>query len=150
MIGHGIDVYYENNHINTVLFSDGRNICYHAGSMLLEMVREETKYLLTEKLRNMIRSFPDYTTVLNIEGITDAFKWLCGTVESEDLPVATEIFRSSYSEIIKMMLEDEKTVMECGCVGDFLVKCYQKFDDYMEIFWFGVDSLANVNSNIND
>lgn len=150
MIGHGIDVYYENNHINTVLFSDGRNICYHAGSMLLEMVREETKYLLTEKLRNMIRSFPDYTTVLNIEGITDAFKWLCGTVESEDLPVATEIFRSSYSEIIKMMLEDEKTVMECGCVGDFLVKCYQKFNECMMMFWFGADSLANVNSNIND
>ena len=125
MIGHGIDVYYENNHINTILFSDGRNICYHTGSMLLEMVREETKYLLTEKLRNMICSFLDYTTFLNIESITDAFKWLCGTVESEDLPVATEIFRSSYSEIIKMMLEDEKTVMECGCVGDFLVKCYR-------------------------
>ena len=137
MIGHGIDVYYENNHINTILFSDGRNICYHTGSMLLEMVREETKYLLTEKLRNMIRSFPDYTTFLNIESITDAFKWLCGTVESEDLPVATEIFRSSYSEIIKMMLKDEKTVMECGCVGDFLVKCIKSLTNAWGYFGLG-------------
>ncbi len=150
MIGHGIDVYYENNHINTVLFPDGKNIYYHAGSMLLEMAGKEAKYLLTNKLITMIRSFPDYTVVLNIESITDGVRWLYGTVVSEDLHVATEIFRSSYSEIVKMVLEDEKAVIECNCIGEFLVKCYQKFSEYMGIFWFGVDSLANVNSNIED
>ena len=150
MIGHGIDVYYKNDHKNTVLFPDGRTISYNVGNMLLEMVKEKTKYLLTEKLRNMIRIFPDYTVVLNIKNITDAFKWLYDTVASEDLPISTEIFGSSYSKIINMMLEDEKTVIECNCVGDFLMKCYQKFREYMEIFWFGVDSLANVNSNIED
>lgn len=150
-MGHGIDVYYEkNDYINIVLFLDGKNICYHAGSMLLEMVREETKYLVTEKLRNMIHIFPDYSTVLNVESITDAMRWLYGTVVSEDLPVATEIFRSCYSEIIKLMLEDEKTVNECNCIGDFLVKGYQKFSECMGIFWFGMDSLACVNSNIED
>lgn len=149
MIGHGIDVYYENNHINTVLFPDG-SINYHVGSMLLQMVGEEAKYLLIEKLRNMIRSLPDYTTVLSIESITDAVKWLYATVVSENLPVAMEIFRSSYSEIVKMMLEDKKAVMECNCIGDFLMKGYQKFSEYMEIFWLGVDSLANINSNIED
>lgn len=30
------------------------------------------------------------------------------------------------------------------------MKCYQKFSECMGIFWFGVDSLANVNSNIED
>lgn len=150
MIGHGIDVHYENNYINTVLFPDKRNICYHAGNMLLEMAKEETRYLLIEKLKNMIHSFPDYTTSLNVESVTNAHKWLYGTVECEDLPVATEIFRSCYSEIIKMILEDERAVIECNCVGDFLMKCYQKFSECMGIFWFGVDSLANVNSNIED
>ena len=150
MIGHGIDVHYENNHINTILFSDGRKICYHAGNMLLEMAKEETRYLLIEKLKNMIHSFPDYTTSLNVESVTNALRWLYGTVECEDLPVATEIFRSCYSEIIKMILEDERAVIECNCVGDFLMKCYQKFSESMGIFWFGVDSLANVNSNIED
>ena len=43
MIGHGIDVHYENNHINTILFPDGRKICYHVGNMLLEMAKEEIK-----------------------------------------------------------------------------------------------------------
>lgn len=151
MIGHGIDVYYEkNDYINIVLFPDGKNIYYHAGSMLLEMVGEEAKYFLTEKLRNMICNFPDYTTALNIDSIRDAIRWLYGTVTSEDLPIVTEIFRSSYSEIVKMMLEDEKVVIECNCIGDFLIKSYQKFSEYMGIFWFGADSLANVNSNIED
>lgn len=150
MIGHGIDVYYENNHINTVLFPDGRNIYYHAGSMLLEMAGKEAENLLTNTLRTMICSFPDYTAALNIESITDGVRWLYGTVASEDLPIATEIFRSSYSEIVKMMLEDERTVIECNCVGDFLEKCYQKFVECMEVFWIGVDSLAKVNSNIED
>lgn len=49
-----------------------------------------------------------------------------------------------------MILEDERAVIECNCVGDFLMKCYQKFSECMGIFWFGVDSLANVNSNIED
>ena len=84
MIGHGIDVHYENTHINMVLFPDGRNICYHAGNMLLEMSKEETKYLLIEKLKNMIHSFLDYTTSLYIESVTNALKWLYGTVECED------------------------------------------------------------------
>ena len=151
MIGHGIDVYYgKNDYGNIILFSDGKNICYHAGRMLIEMVREETKYLLTEKLKNMIRAFPDYTTVLNVESITDAVRWLYDTVESEDLPIATEIFRSCYSEIVKMMLEDEKTVIEGMCIGDFLINSYQKFSEYMGMFWFGVDSIATVNSNIKD
>lgn len=151
MIGQGIDVYYEkNDHINIVLFPDGKNIYYHDGSMLLEMVKEETKYLLTEKLRNMICRFPDYTTSLNVESIKNAVRWLYGTVESEDLPIVTEIFRSCYSEIVKVILEDEKTGIGYNCVGDFLMRCYQKFSEYMGIFWFGVDSLANVNSNIKD
>ena len=68
MIGHGIDVYYENNHINTVLFPDGRNICYHAGNMLLEMAKEETRYLLIEKLKKMIHGFVDqYAMVRGLE-----------------------------------------------------------------------------------
>ena len=114
------------------------------------MAKEETRYLLIEKLKNMIHSFPDYATSLNVESVTNALRWLYGTVECEDLPVATEIFRSCYSEIIKMILEDERAVIECNCVGDFLMKCYQKFSECMGIFWFGVDSLANVNSNIED
>lgn len=151
MIGHGIDVYYEkNDYINIVLFPDGKNIYYHAGSMLLEMVGEEAKYFLTEKLRNMIYNFPDYTIALNVDSIRDAVRWLYGTVTSEDLPIVTGIFRSSYSEIVKMMLEDEKVVIECNCIGDFFIKGYQKFSEYMGIFCFGVDSLANVNSNIED
>ena len=53
--------------------------------MLLEMAKEETRYLLIEKLKNMIHSFPDYTTSLNVESVTNARWWLYGTVECEVL-----------------------------------------------------------------
>lgn len=73
-IGHGIDVYYGNDYRNILLFSDERNMCYYTGSMLMEMSGDEAKYLLIEKLNNMIKNFPDYQADLNIESITDAFR----------------------------------------------------------------------------
>ena len=133
------DLYYKIQISHNICLADVRNICYHAGNMLLEMSKEETKYLLIEKLKNMIHSFLDYKTSLNIESDTNALKWLYGTVECEDLPIATEFFRSCYSEIVKMILEDERAVIESNCVGDFLMKCYQKFSECKGIFLFGVD-----------
>lgn len=53
---------------------------------------------------------------------------------------ANTMFNIEGSKIVKMMLEDEKVVIECNCIGDFLIKSYQKFSEYMGIFWFGVDS----------
>ncbi len=149
-IGHGIDVYYENDYKNIILFPDERNICYYSGNMLLEMSGQAAKDLIIDKLKNMIRIFPEYAVALSIDSITSATKWIYGTVESEDLPVATEIFRSCFSETVRAILQDEKAVVECNCIGDFLVKCYEKIIKCMAIFWFAIDSLANINSNVED
>lgn len=114
----------------------------------MEMQESKSQYLLNEKFKNMICNFPDYKEKLNIENITCAVKWIYYGVESEDLPVATEIFRSSFIKIVKELLEDERIAAVCNCVGDLLIECYKKFIECMEIFWFGVDSIANVNSDI--
>ncbi len=149
-IGHGIDVYYGNDYKNNLLFPDGRNKCYYVGSMLMEMTGDEAEYLLIEKLNNMIKIFPEYQADLNIESITDAFGWIYETVVSEELPVLTEIFRGCFSGLIKELLEDKEIIVNCTCVGEFMMETYKRFIEYMRGFWLGVEAIANTNSDIED
>lgn len=149
-IGHGIDIYYENDQKNILLLSDGRSFCYYAGSMLIEMSGEDAHWLINDRIKNMIHIFPDYQAELGRDSIVNAIKWLYSTVTLEKSPILTEIFQSSFTEIIREILRMEKEIVKFNCIGDFLVKCYNKFKEFMEMFWLGVDSLANVNSDIED
>ena len=98
-IGHGIDVYYEKDYY-TLLFMDKRCEERPVGSLIFEMIRDESFYIMLTKSRNAILSFPDFNDLLTIESLNNGFRWLCELTEDEDLPVVTEIFQSSFSELI--------------------------------------------------
>ncbi len=55
---------------------------------------------LTTKVENMIKVFPNYNAEASVDNVTDGFKWLYGTIEDEELPLATELFRGCFNEVI--------------------------------------------------
>ena len=143
-IGHGIEVYYENKKEvrNTVFFPDGTYSYYGTGGMLFEVIGDEATYMITEKVGNMIKAYPGYQDSLTAESITDGFKWLHESIEDEDLPVATWLFRSAFSDIIRSALEQEELVTGCDCVGAFLQACYEQYLDSAKTFAVFFDALA--------
>ena len=143
-IGHGIEVYYENKKEvrNTVFFPDGTYSYYGTGGMLFEVIGDEATYMITEKVGNMIKAYPGYQDSLTAEAITDGFKWLHESIEDEDLPVATWLFRSAFSDIIRSTLEQEELITGCDCVGAFLQACYEQYLESAKTFALLFDALA--------
>lgn len=145
----GIRVYFENKKEfrNVVFFPDNTYTYYPTGGMLFELIRDDAIYMVTTKVENMIKSFPDYNAEASKESVTNGFKWLYGTIEDEELPIATELFRGCFNEVI-LDVADRSGSYEC--VGDFFVKCYKEYLSNIEAFSVYVDAIAAYNSGIDD
>ena len=144
-IAQGINVYYDNdkNKPNIVFLSDETVRYYPDGGMLFEFIDDEVVYMMTEKLQNRVRLYPNYNDPLSVENITECFsKWLYYTLDEEDKPVATELFRSSFSESIHRILENENAMQECSTVGEFMSACCDDFLSYLQAFALFFDALA--------
>lgn len=148
-IGRGIDVYYENEKY-IVFFADGSYKHYTTGGLLFEVFSDKSFFMIAEKVENMIKCFSDYQKALSAEGITAGFQWLYGTIEDDDLPVSTELFRSLFNEIIHDVLEQAPSCDSYSCVGAFLMECYRVYMEHLKDFALYVDSLATDESNIAD
>ena len=148
-IGSGIRVYFENikEFRNVVFFSDNTYTYYPTGGMLFELIRDDAIYMVTTKVENMIKAFPDYNVEASKESVTNGFKWLYGTIEDEELPLATELFRGCFNEVI---LDIASRSESYKCVGDFFVKCYGEYLPRIEAFTMYVDAIAAYNSGIAD
>ncbi len=148
-IGSGIRVYFENKKEfrNVVFFPDNTYVYYPTGGMLFELIRDDAIYMVTTKVENMIKAFPDYNTEASKESVTNGFKWLYGTIEDEELPVATELFRGYFNEVI---IDVAGRPESYECVGDFFVKCYKEYLSHIEAFSVYVDAIAAYNSGIAD
>ena len=87
-IGSGIRVYFENKKEfrNVVFFPDDRYTYYPTGGMLFELIQDDAIYMVTTKVENMIKVFPNYNAEASVDNVTDGFKWLYGTIEDEELP----------------------------------------------------------------
>lgn len=144
-VGAGIKVYYVREK-NKVFFADGSWKYYSVGGLLFEMISDEAYSLTVEKSKRMIRCFPGYQMDITVNSVTDAFRWLYEAVEDESLPVATELFRSLFSKIIKCSLADEGIIMSCKNVGELMDKCYEQYYEHMEVFSMYVMALAASNS----
>lgn len=148
-IGSGILVYFENkkNFRNVVFFPDDTYAYYQTGGMLFELIRDASIYMVTTKVENMIKAFPDYSAEVSVENVTNGFRWLYEVIEDEELPVATELFRGCFNEVI-LDVADRPESYEC--VGDFFVKCYEEYLSHIEAFSMYVDAIAAYNSGITD
>ena len=150
-IGHGIEVYYENKKEvrNIVFFPNGTYKYYDTGGMLFEVITDDAMYMVTTKLKNMIRAFPGYSTPLTIESLTEHFKWLCGTIQDDDMPVVSELFRSEFTEVIHRILSQyESDSFES--VGAFMDTCYTEYIGFVEAFATFFDALTANASGIAD
>ncbi len=115
--------------------------------MLFELIRDDAIYLVTTKVENMIKAFPYYNSEVSVENVTDGFRWLYGVIEDEELPVATELFRGCFNEVIQDVAYRSESY---DCVGDFFVKCYKEYHDHIEAFSVYVDAIAAYNSGLAD
>lgn len=150
--GHGIEVYYTNKKDvrNTVFFPDGTYTYYATGGMLFEQISDEAVYLTTEKVLNMIRAYPGYDTPLTSEGLNDGFSWLYCAIDDDELPIATEVFRSSFGEAINVVSHAEGADVNYRTVGAFLEACYKEFIRHEQSFAAFFDAIAADASGIAD
>lgn len=148
-IGSGILVYFENrkNFKNVVFLPHGKRACYQSGGMLFELIKDDAFFMVTTKVVNMIKAFPGYYAEASIENVTEGFKWLYGTIEDEDFPVATELFRSCFNEVIHDVAGKSESY---DCVGNFFSKCYEEYVSHIEVFSMYVDAIAAYNSGMAD
>lgn len=151
-IAQGIKVYYENkkNFRNVVFFSDNTYKYYDTGAMIFEIISEEASYMLITKVQNMINAFPEKTVEANADSIVDGFKWLYGTIEDEDMPVATELFRSCFDDAIKNTcnrIAAENITIE---IGQFLLECFDEYLDHILTFIEFLESIAASASGLAD
>ncbi len=151
-IAHGINIYYKNQKEfrNTVFLSDGTVRYYDDGAMLFEVIGDDAIYMLTEKPSSMIRAFPDRQEPVTRESITDCFKWLYGTIEDDDRPVATELFRSSFNDAIQQVAAETESAEQYATVEDFFMECYEIYLDHVKTFCVFVQAVAANASGIAD
>ena len=148
-IAHSIDIYYDNknNNPNTVLIQGKEPLYYTTIDLLLEVLSESSIFMLTEKVKTMIDMYPDKEGAVSIDSVTDSFRWLYGTVVDEELPVSTELFRSSFSNAIHSV---------CSKLGgyetmlDFLYPCYTEYIRDVNNFLAYFDALASYDSGIDN
>ena len=148
----GIDVYYETkkNFKNVVFLPEGKIAYYPPGGMVFELVSDEAIALVVEKPESMIRIYPGYHDPLSAGTVTDGFRWLYGTVEDESLPIATELFRSSFNDAIQQTLQETVSLDEFSCVGAFLESCYSVHAQSIGVFAAYFDALAAHESGMTD
>lgn len=148
-IGSGIRVYFENKKEvrNTVFFPNGAYTYYETGGMLFELIRDDAMYLVTEKAEKMIRAFPGFNTEASVESVTDGFRWLCEAIDDDDLPVASELFRSCLNGIIQDLAARPG---EYSCVGEFFLRCYDEYLPHIQAFAAYTDAVAAHNSGMAD
>lgn len=151
-IAHGINIYYKNqkDFRNTVFLPDGTVRYYDDGAMLFEVIGDDAIYMLTEKPLNMIKAFPDKQEPVVAESITDCFKWLYGTVEDEDRPVATELFMSSFNDAIQQVAGKMESADQCATVEEFFMECYEIYLDHVKTFCVFIQAVAANASGIAD
>lgn len=151
-IAHGIKIYYKNQKdcCNIVFLSDGTYKYYNDGAILFELVSDEAIYMLTEKVENMIKAFPDKQKPATSDSITEYFKWLNGTIEDEDIPVATEIFRSSFNDAIQQTVAAMVSAGDFATVENFFMECYAIYMDHVKAFCIFVQAIAANASGIAD
>lgn len=148
-IGSGIRVYFENkkDFRNIVFFPDGSYTYYDTGGMLFELIQDDAMYLVTTKAENMIRAYPGYDSEASIESVTDGFRWLCGAIDDEDLPAASELFRSCFSGVIHDVAARPG---EYACAGEFFLHCYDEYLPHIQAFAAYTDAVASHNSGMAD
>ena len=148
-IGSGIRVYFENKKEfrNIVFFPDGSYAYYDTGGMLFELIRDDAMYLVTEKVEKMIRAFPGFNEEASVENVTDGFRWLCGTIDDEDLPVASELFRGCFNGIIQDVAGRPG---DYACTGEFFLHCYDEYLPHIRAFAAYTDAVAAHNSGLAD
>lgn len=148
-IGSGIRVYFENKKEfrNVVFFPDDTYAYYPTGGMLFELISDDAIYMVTTKVENMIKAFPNYNAEASVENVTDGFRWLYGTIEDDELPVATELFRACFNEVVYDVADKSGSY---ECVGDFFAKCYEEYLTHLEAFSVYVDAIAAHNSDLAD
>ena len=151
-IAHGIEVYYSSNknNPNIVYFSDDTYKEYEDGGMLFEIIPDEVIYMLTEKVKNMIAAFPDKDLPLTRESVVGLFKWIYGTIEDEDRPVATELFRSSFNNSIQETIAAIEVGDEYASVEEFFMDVYESYMKDIKMFCMYASSIAAANSGLAD
>ena len=153
-IAHGVDVYFENkkNFQNVILLPNGKVVFRPAGGMLFEVMSDANYDLAITKCENMIRIYPGYHDPLSPQTLTDGFNWLYGAVQDEDadLSVATELFRSGFSDAIHRVLSESKPLDTFPCVGVFLESCHAVLVQDLGTFAAYFDALAARDSGIDD
>lgn len=148
-VAQGIDVFYKNDKY-VVHWNEGNGKAkreYQLGGMLLELISDEAYYLMVTKPENMIRCFPDAEMPVSVESVTSGFKWLYGTVEDEELPLATELFRGTFNLCIMKTFERGGQYEN---VRDFFLECYQDYLKDIQRFAIYVDAVASAESNLAD
>lgn len=148
-IAHGIDIHYDNNknNLNIVLIQGKEPLQYTTTDLLLEVMSESSIFMLTEKVKTMIDMYPDKAGAVSRDSVTDSFRWLYGTVVDEELPVSTELFRSSFSNAIHSVcskLGSYETML------DFLHSCYNEYMNDVNSFLAYFDALASYDSEIDN
>lgn len=151
-IAPGIDVYYESkkNFKNVVFLPEGKIAYYTPGRMIFELISDEAIALVVEKPESMIRIYPGYHDPLSADTVTDGFRWLYRTVEDESLPIATELFRSSFNDAIQQTLQETESLDEFPCIGAFLESCYCVHAQSIGVFAAYFDALAAHESEMAD
>ena len=151
-IGHGIDVFHENerNVGNKVVLSNGSWLEYKTGDMILELMSNEARYLLVEKPPNMIRLFPDGKEPVTPDTVKNGFRWLYALIEDETLPIATDLFRSVFDDAIHEVYSDESSLKTCRNVTDFFFMCYDQYLLSIETFDECLYAMAATASGIAD
>lgn len=150
-IGQGLLIHFDNNrkYPNTVILPEGRACFYGAGEMLLELLSDQGKYILSEKPLNMIRQFPNRKDEVSKESIVEGFKWLHETVCDEDLPAASTLFQSQFSDII---LDPESGAYDetYATIEDFLVRIFAIYSQQLTFFFDYCGAMMEVNSGTAD
>lgn len=151
-VAHGINVYYNNQKdiSNLVFFPDSKSTYYDDGAMLFEVIGDDSIYMLTEKVENMIKAFPDKQLSVTPDSITDGFKWLYGTIEDEELPVATELFRSNFNDVLQQEIVQMYSPNDFNTVEDFYLACYALYMEYIKTFCVFVQAIAADASGVSD
>lgn len=151
-VAHGLNIYYKNqkDFRNTVFFSDGKYKYYDDGTMLFEIICDDARYMLIEKVENMIKAFPNKQEMVTRDGIADCFKWLYGTVESDKMPVATEIFRSSFNDAIQQVVTEMKSTGDYVTIEDFFMACYMVYMEQVKVFFMIVQAIVTSTSLSSD
>ena len=148
-IGSGIKIYFSNSpqESNIIFFRDNDTTYRQDGDILIELSTDEAMHLLTEKAENMIRLYPGRDEPLSVDSITDGFQWLYGTVQDDDLPITTELFRSSFNEVIQHIGRIPTVYSAYKTTGEFFDACYAEHLERISLFAALLETLAAAESN---